>query len=189
MTRSLSVATLVLALIPGLTSAQTTFSGPPTEEDFEYWCKNYGPKGAERRQGCESDMRLRRGVGTCADITWSHSCRVDKMTDRANCTAHGRGSNLFAFSERGKLAFSVTGNTYPGEKSRIRVDSHPAIAFDDDEGTSSAQDNTIERQLRGGTIVRTRYVKWPSGIAVDNEVPICNLPQVLDEMKAESQQR
>lgn len=186
MSPTLPVTVLLLALIPGLLSAQTTFSGPPTEEDYEYWCKKHGAKGSEAREDCESKMRLRRGVATCADITWSHSCREDKMTDRTNCTVHGPGSNLFVFAERGRLAFSVIGDTYPGEKSRIRIDSQPAIAFDGDDGTTSAQDSTIERQLRAGTVVRTRYVKWPSGIAIDNEAPICNLPQVMDEMKAAS---
>jgi hypothetical protein len=108
------------------------------------------------------------------------------MSDATNCTAYGGGSNLFVFAEKGRLSFSVTGDSYPGEPSKIRVDSNAAISFDDDSGTTRAQDSAIEAQIRKGKIVKTRYIKWPSGIAMDQETPICNLPDVLDGMKTDS---
>lgn len=179
------LATLAV-LVSHPAMSQQTFSGPPTEDDYTFFCKNYGAKGEKARDQCEAEMRIRRGVATCADITWTHSCQVDGMTDATNCLAHGKGSNLFVFAEKGKLAFGVTGDSYPGEDAKIRVDNNPAVSFDDDAGTTRAQDAAIEAQIRKGKVVKTRYIRWPSGVSSDNEAPICNLPSVFDAMKAES---
>lgn len=182
----LSLAAAVAILLPNSGISQTTFSGPPTQDDYNYWCKHFGAKGEKQRDQCESEMRLRRGVGTCDDTTWTHSCQVDSMSDATHCTGQGSGSNLFVFAEKGRLSFGIIGETYPGENSKIRVDSNPAMSFDDDSGTTRAQDAAIEAQIRKGKIIKTRYSKWPSGIAVDSETPICDLTDVLDAMKRSS---
>ena len=180
--------TIFLAILLSASTAesQQTFSGPPTEDDYNFFCKNFGQRGEKLRDGCESRLRLGRGLGTCNDIKWSHSCSVDSMSDKKQCTIYGDGSRLFVFAQGGKLSFGVTGSAYPGENSKIRIDSNPAISFNENDGTTRAQDLAIEQQIRAGKIVKTRYTKWPSGIAMDDEVPICNLPEVLDSMKADS---
>ena len=177
---------LSLCIYAGAANSQTTFSGPPSEDDYNFFCKNYGQRGEKLRDACESRLRLGRGLGTCSEMKWSYSCSTDSMSDKKQCTIFGDGSRLFVFSQGGKLSFSVTGSAYPGEKSKIRIDSNPAISFNENEGTTTAQDLAIEKQIRSGKIIKTRHIKWPSGIAVDDEVPICNLPSVLVSMKLDS---
>lgn len=177
---------LFAVLLPHVVSAQTTFSGPPNDVDYEYWCGNYGTKGAKSRNQCEGRLRLNRGVATCDDIVWTYSCKIDSMTDSKNCSAYVEGSKLFVFAQNGHLAFGVTGNSYPGTQSWIRIDSNPAISFDDNSGTTRAQDLAIENQLHTGKIVKTRHIQWPSGIASNDETPICNLPDVMYGMKEAS---
>ena len=175
-----------LCLFAGTAESQTTFSGPPSEADYEFFCKNYGQRGEKPRDACESRLRLGRGLGTCNDMKWTHSCSTDSMSDKKQCTIFGDGSHLFVFAQGGKLSFSVTGNVYPGELSKIRIDGNNAISFNENDGTTRAQDLAIEKQIRYGKTIKTRHIKWPSGIAIDDEVPICNLPDVLDSMKTDS---
>jgi hypothetical protein len=175
-----------LLISVGTANSQQTFSGPPTEDDYNFFCKNFGQRGEKLRDDCESRLRLGRGLGTCNDMKWSHSCSTDSMSDKKQCTIFGEGSHLFVFAQGGKLSFSVTGDVYPGETSKIRIDGNPAISFNENDGTTRAQDLALEGQIRKGKIIKTRHIKWPSGIAIDDEAPICNLPEVLDSMKADS---
>lgn len=182
MRKALSLIAFYFLLLPLVGNAQMTFSGPPSQEDYDLVCGRLG--GA--RSYCEVELRLRRGVATCDDINWTYSCEVDAMTDAKQCKAYGGGSNLFVFAERGILSFAITGDEYPGEPSVIRIDKNPAISFNHDRGTSRAQDASIEAQIRRGKVIKTRYIKWPTGVSQDQETPVCNLPEVMKAMKTES---
>ena len=171
-------------LIWSSASAQMTFSGQPTEDDYEFFCRNYGAKGTQPRNDCESLMRVRRGVGTCQDIIWTENCSVDSMTDDAQCTITTPGSNLFVFIARTGVSFNVSGDEYPGTRQQIKIDEQPVISFIED--TSPAQDKQIFGQLKNGTRVRTRFVKWPEQISVDSDAPICNLLDVIERAKVQA---
>lgn len=126
----------------------------------------------------------------CADPRWSYNCKVDSMTDQRQCVASSNnGSNLFVYAEAGRVSFAVIGEEYPGEPSTIRIDKNKAISFNHDVGTTRAQDQIIENQIKKGTVIRTRHIQWPSGISRDNEAMICNLPDVIQNMKAETKKR
>lgn len=171
-------------LAPFVALGQHTFSGPPTEDDYLFMCKNYGSRGEPMRDRCESEVRVKRGLGTCADVAWKSHCSEDSMTDRTNCTVTSPGSDLFVFSEKGTVTFSVTGDDYPGEPTSIRIDKNPAVKYVGDSTTS--QDAMILKQLKTGRVVMTRYIRWPSGISEDTTAPICDLPDRIAEAQAQS---
>lgn len=176
---------MVLALtnlvIPITVNSQINLSGPLSQDDYDFLCGRLG--GA--RGYCESNLRLVRGGATCEDIKWQYSCKVNSMTDEKVCVANSI-SNLFVYAKKGRISFGITGQEYPGEPSFIRVDANKAISFDHYSGTTRAQDNTIEKQINSGETIKTKYVEWPSGVSKNQEFPVCNLPDVINSMKAES---
>lgn len=179
---------LILAVslvFPALATAQSVDLRQPTPEEYDDACSAYTTESAEAMELCRERLREQHGLYSCQDREWSSYCRTDEMTDRRSCTASAKGSHLFVFAIKGQMAFSVAGGeNYPGEALSIRIDTNPVVRFV--EHTSPAQDQLIERQIRKGTLIRTRYARWPSGISDDSSAPVCNLATVMDEMKAET---
>lgn len=176
---------LLLAITLGVLAQTSRAQEVIPPNIYDMFCRNY-ESGTKERDRCEGRLRASRGIATCQDIEWAYSCRVDEMSDAKTCSASAEGSDLFVFAQKGRISFGVVGDTFPGRPEKIRIDENKAISFDDDYGPDVASNASIERQLRTGKQVRTRYIKWPAEVSDDSVVPVCNLPEVMDKMKAET---
>lgn len=165
--------------------AQQTISGPPTADDFEFFCKAYR-SAPDLRADCEASLKLSRGVLECDARMWEVGCRADGMTDETTCTVRNRHAKdaLLVVATKGRASFMLVGDKYPGEPMAVRVDQHSPIRFD--EVLRGAQAAKFQQQLRSGETVQTRFVSWPYGTNTDRKMPVCDLPAKIDDAIARS---
>lgn len=112
---------------------------------------------------------------------WFVERSVDPITDHQVCkvkTTDFSDPHLFGFVVNGKLTITVSGGrSYPGATKAIRVDQNPAVQFVGEVTGDEAV--ALLAQMEAGSIVHTRYAKWPQKTSVDSEGPIGDFPAKL----------
>lgn len=107
-------------------------------------------------------------------------CSKDRVSDRTTCRMNllpqgsGNDGGLFqTVSASGSiLTACIVGHDFPGRTGSIRVDSNTAIATDTKGCVSGSTARRLENQLRQGSTLITRHVKWPYDYTRDREMLI-----------------
>lgn len=130
---------------------------------------------------------VQAGEPTECELTpYKKIVKVDAMTDAKTCIvlAARRGSVTVSFLANNRPLVGVAGQVYPGrEDIGVRVDGGKAYLGESFIRGKEAE--ALVAELASGASVATQYTPWPSGARSDTTGPICNLPAVVEECKAE----
>ena len=106
-----------------------------------------------------------QGAWIDASTRWSIGCRKDKMDGRKLCYV-ARGDLWIFLYQGGRESVSVGTSHYPSSLTSIRIG---ARRFDTTDGEGFFQQRALIPALKDGTIVVTRFMKWPYKHWVDDE--------------------
>lgn len=107
--------------------------------------------------------------------TWSLACMRDKMTNRKTCHAH-KGELWIFFPQAGGAFVSIGTDHFPGSQSSIRIG---ARRFDTMNRDGNFNQRAILPLLKDGTIVVTRFMKWPHRSWIDDEFKLHGVQATL----------
>ena len=112
-------------------------------------------------------------------VRWSINCPIDAIDDKRKCNISSGVANLFIDYGARKSPASVCAldHDFPGLTAMIRVDKNAPLQTDK-EGCVAA--SSILKQLRNGSEVTTRTVKWPYRGNVDKTASLQGLADALD---------
>lgn len=97
--------------------------------------------------------------------TWSLACQRDKMTNSKTCYAH-KGDLWIFFPQVGRAYVSIGTDHFPGSQTSIRIGTKRFDTMSHDGNFAQAE---ILSALKDGSMVVTRFMKWPYRSWVDDE--------------------
>lgn len=128
--------------------------------------------------------------GRQADLTkgWPIECRHDAIYDTKSCTM-SRGSLYVMMIKhpKGNIRPSVSilhgDSAFPGRTHAMRVDSLAPHTATTDAWWSGSEATRVITQLMRGQTARTRFVAWPYGRAIDDEIPLDGFASAWQELQ------
>lgn len=112
------------------------------------------------------------------DSGWTVWCAQDEMDDGLHCTIHQQGPNgtetpeLWVTYTPHTRGVSVGGDQrFPGKEQLFRVDDNPALATSA-AGLAGAEADQLLAQAAMGSVLRTRYYRWPDSTQIDRVVKL-----------------
>lgn len=112
-------------------------------------------------------------------VTIISSCKIDKITDKLNCSMNmrpydkGFGGIFLGLSAGGNITSAcVFGHDFPGRKASIRVDKYDAMVTNNEGCLWDKKAQILEQQLIKGKMLITRRVEWPYDYSKDKTMLI-----------------
>jgi hypothetical protein len=162
----------------------------------KYQYQQLCPHGAEaetiesltpRLAAAQESQEKERANSTLARQGWPLHCRHDAIYDTKTCTMH-RGS-LYVFLSRSKgvidpMVSIIHGkDSFPGRTTALRVDTLPPHTVVTETHWSGPQAQSIIKQLLKGNTARTRFIEWPYGNAIDDQITLDGFAHGLAQLQ------
>jgi len=123
------------------------------------------------------------GVHTDDDIlsAWHFSCKVDRMTDRRNCSLSDHGAWVLVYfgASENPQNVCIVGHDFPGRTGMIRVDGEPPVTTNTDGCVAGSY---LSAMLRG-QLVTARRVEWPYDYSMDRSGSLEGLDEAFALMR------
>lgn len=119
---------------------------------------------------------------------WMPSFDVDPMDDRRQCTMQPRvgmePASPFVYLDRNGWGIVLSGDDYPGEPMKIRIDKRAAHVSASHTGFSGGNANSVIADMRAGAAVKTEMIEWPGGAPIYWSGSLEGFGIAADECKA-----
>ena len=139
----------------------------------------------------EQDKNVFKRSATPAPIEygqWQLKCRHDAIYDTKNCSI-SRGP-LFVHLSRGRssiraLIFLIQSEeAHPGRTHALRVDQHAPHSNHMEASWSHEEAMRIIAEMKTGHLVRTRFIAWPYGNAIDDIIHLDGFNTAFQHLQA-----